>query len=109
MHVQAARASSPGPLAAILNIWLAVWAIRRKGELDYQLDRTAKAVRWIIVAFCFGLVFRAGQLLSPTTRVCLGIAGIAFLVWPNLAYHITRFLRLIKVLPTGPPESLSDT
>jgi hypothetical protein len=112
MHVLASQvtsASSAGPLAAILNIWLAAWAIRRKGEFDYQLDQTAKAVRWILVAVCLGLPFRIGQLLNPTMRVCLGIAGIAFLVWPNLAYHMTRFLRLIKVLPTGPPESLTGT
>jgi hypothetical protein len=97
----ASQSSGAGTAAAILNIWFVCWAIRHRGELDYDLDPTARAVRWLVVAVCFGLVLRLPQLLNPPSlRVCVGIVGIAFLVWPNLAYHTTRFLRLIKLLRT---------
>ena len=33
---------------AMANIWIAVRAIRRKGELDYELDDTAKFIRWVV-------------------------------------------------------------
>ena len=99
MATLASQSAAVGPVAAILNIWFVCWAIRRQGELDYDLDRIARAVRWVIVIICLGLVFGLPQLLNPPSlRVCVAIIGIAFLVWPNLAYHTTRFLRLIRLL-----------
>jgi hypothetical protein len=88
-----------GSAAAILNIWFVCWAIRRQGELDYELDLIARVVRWVVVALCLGLVFEFPQLFNPPTlRVCVAFFGIAFLAWPNLAYHTTRFLRFIKFI-----------
>jgi hypothetical protein len=41
-------------------------AIRRKGELDYELDDTAKFIRWIIASLCLGIpIFRPDVFKSP--------------------------------------------
>ena len=48
-----------GTLTAIANIWFCVWAIRHKGELDYDLDTTAKWIRSMVVAMFLGTpIFR---------------------------------------------------
>lgn len=41
--------------AKIACIWLSVWAIRRKAEADYPLDRSARLVRWTVVAAGFAI------------------------------------------------------
>jgi hypothetical protein len=98
-----------GTWVAIANIWLVVWAIRHKGELDYELDSTAKIVRWLLVIICFGVVIRFPQLLNPPpVRVCIAFLGLAFLVWPNLAYHLTRLLRSLRILPRQDPKELDN-
>jgi hypothetical protein len=80
-------------------MWFVAWAIRRRGELDHQLDVTAKTIRWVVVALFLGLPVQAPQLVtSPNIRLSLGTIGVAFLVWPNFAYYLTRVLRRWKVL-----------
>jgi hypothetical protein len=98
-----------GTWLAIANIWFLVWAIRRRGELDYELDSTAKLIRWALAIVCLGVPVRFPQLINPPAiRVCLGFAGVAFLVWPNLAYHLTRFLRSLGILPRQDPKELNN-
>jgi hypothetical protein len=98
-----------GTWVAIANIWFVVWAIRRRGELDYELDSTAKLVRWLLAITCLGVAIRFPQLLNPPpVRVCIGFLGIAFLVWPNLAYHLTRLLRSLRILPRPEPKELNN-
>jgi hypothetical protein len=72
-----------------LGIWLSVWAIRYKADWDYKLSGTAKAIRWGVVGIGYTL---AAALPGPAlVRVVPGVAGICFLCWPNLAYHLTNF------------------
>ena len=97
--------------AAIANVWFVVWAIRRKGELDYDLDSTAKFVRWVVVVLCLGISILRPELLKSPMRIAVGFVGLGFLVWPNLAYHLTNLLRFLRFLPKlnpGDPISRSQ-
>jgi|SRR5271155_2747136 len=86
--------------AAICNVWLAVWAIRRKGELDYDLDPTAKRIRWTVVAIFLGTPTLRPALFGPRpgVRLCIALVGLLFLVWPNFAYHLARLLRALRLI-----------
>ena len=78
-------------------VWFAFWAIRSKYELDYKLNRAAQTLRWgvIVVAFSVALL-RAPQFKA--VRITAGIVFLAFLCWPNFAYHLTRlFWRSVRV------------
>ena len=112
MHVtvQDAAAGPGGIWIAIANIWLVSWAVRHRGELDHELDSTAKFIRWMIAFVCLGVAVQFPHFLNPPpARVSVGMLGIAFLVWPNLAYYVTRFLRLLRILPNENPEKLGDS
>lgn len=72
------------------TIWLSVWAIRYKADWDYRLSTTAKMTRWGVV---LGAYFLAASLPGKelgTARVLIGLLGLAFLCWPNFAYHLTN-------------------
>jgi hypothetical protein len=88
-------------IASVGSIWVCAWAIRRKGEFDYPLDFTARVIRWLAVVVFIGLPVWIPQLLNPVARVVSGFTGLAFLAWPNFAYHLTRFLRWCRLLPTA--------
>lgn len=88
-------------LASLGSVWVCSWAIRRAGEFDYPLDFTAKLVRWALVIVLLGSAEYFPGL--STYRLALGSAGIAFLAWPNFAYHLTRLLRWCRLLPKAPP------
>jgi hypothetical protein len=108
--LQEASFRSEGTWAAVLNVWFVVWAIRRKGELDYKLDGTAKGIRWLIVLLFLGTAVQAPWLLNPpSVRLCVGFIGLGFLVWPNLAYHLTGLLRRCKLLRNSDAEELDQT
>lgn len=79
-------------LAGVLNIWFVVWAIRRKGEFDYELDKTARLIRWSVVFVGFGLVpsVPVEWQYAGYVRLSLGVVGMLFLCWPNFAYHLRR-------------------
>jgi|SRR5579859_1256506 len=83
-----------------VTIWLAFWAIRRKYELDHELDRTARFVRWSMVSIGFAVALLPGNQLG-LVRLSAGALLIAFLAWPNLAYHSTRLLRRWGLLPSS--------
>lgn len=94
-----------GTLAGFGSLWFISWAIRRKGEFDYPLDFTGQVVRWVLVVVLLGAMTYFPGLSVP--RVILLLGGCAFLAWPNLAYHLTRFLRWCRFLP-APRESAPD-
>jgi hypothetical protein len=79
--------------AKIACIWLSVWAIRRKAEVDYPLDRSARIVRWGIVAVGFAVGYYVPGPDLWYLRVAGGFLALAFLCWPNFAYHLTNLFR----------------
>jgi len=71
-----------------LGIWFLVWGVRYKADQDFKLSGTAKIVRWAVVGIGYVL---AASLPGPGfVRLVPGLAGICFLCWPNLAYHLTN-------------------
>jgi hypothetical protein len=68
------------------SVWFVSWALRRRYELDYKLDRREQILRWAVIAFTFGLALLPGPNFAAV-RIVVGISGIAFLAWPNLAHH----------------------
>lgn len=85
--------SIPNPLPQIIQaleksigMWFGVWAIRYKAGLDYKLSTRAGALRWAIVITFFALTALPGASLG-WLRVSSFLVGLAFLCWPNLAYH----------------------
>jgi len=79
--------------AKIVCIWLSVWAIRKKAEVDYPLDRTARLVRWAVVVVGFAIGYYVPGSEFAYTRIGGGFLGLAFLCWPNFAYHLTNLFR----------------
>lgn len=75
--------------AKSLGPWLSVWAIRYKTDCDYKLSPTARTVRWLVVLV--GYVLAASLPGRGIVRIVPGLAGLFFLCWPNLAYHLTTF------------------
>ena len=73
-------------------------AYREQGEFDHELDFAAKLIRWF-VAVC-GLTLWP-WIGSTKLRIFVGVIGMLFLVWPNTAFHLTRLLRFLRVLPKG--------
>jgi hypothetical protein len=106
-------ATSLSPLgeitAVICTIWFVGWAIRRKDELDYDLAPTAKRIRWIVVAIFLGAPIFRPELFGPRPAVRLSVAvvGLLFLVWPNFAYHFTRFLRALRLISKSEDVAVS--
>ena len=75
-----------------IGIWLGIWGLRRKLESDYKLDRVARAVRWSIVLGSWIIGSIPGRSIGPLSgAACL--VGLAFLWWPNFAYHLTKIFR----------------
>jgi hypothetical protein len=76
--------------AMIACIWLSVWAIRRKADVDYPLDGFAQTVRWgvVVLGFTFGYLtsLKYGRLVGFNL-------GLIFLCWPNFGYHLANLLR----------------
>jgi hypothetical protein len=79
--------------AKIACIWLSVWAIRRKSEIDYPLDQPARVVRWLTVAVGFAVGYWVPGSELWYLRVVGAFVGLAFLCWPNFAYHLTNLFR----------------
>jgi hypothetical protein len=88
--------------AKIACIWLSVWAIRRKAEVDYPLDRSARVVRWVTVAVGFATGYYVPGSELWYIRVAGGFLGLAFLCWPNFSYHLTNLFRHRSVSQDSP-------
>ena len=80
----------------IVCIWFAFWSVRRGAEADYPLNRPAKTVRWIAVSIGFFVGYYAPANFNGSIRVAAFLGGMAFLCWPNLAYHLTNLFRRRK-------------
>jgi|SRR6476646_1487353 len=82
--------------AKIACIWLAFWAIRKSGDVDYPLDNFARGIRWLIVVIGFTLGYYIPGPNLAYLRVIAGSVGLALLCWPNLAYHLANLCRRSK-------------
>lgn len=78
--------------AAEICIWLVVWSIRHRGELDEKLDVTAKLIRWAVVLGGWLLASIPGGKFGPF-RAVAGVLGLLFLCWPNFAYRLGNLFR----------------
>jgi hypothetical protein len=83
--------------AKIACIWLSVWLIRKKAQADYPLDRTAHLVRWAVIVAGFAI----GYYLQDFWYMRIGgrFLGLAFLCWPNFAYHLAHLARRNHTAP----------
>lgn len=77
--------------AGVICIWLSVWAIRKKADVDYKLDSTSQLLRWALVVVGFLVAHLPGSSLGYV-RVGGYVVGLAFLCWPNFAYHLTHLV-----------------
>jgi hypothetical protein len=75
-----------------INLWIAIWSVRRRGEFDLKLDRGTRKIRWSIVVAAWILASLPLSRFGPI-RVAALFLGVAFLWWPNLAYYLMRLLR----------------
>jgi hypothetical protein len=74
----------------IACIWLSVWAIRKKAEVDVPLDSYARAVRCtvVVVGFVFGYIADFKYL-----RLGSGFVGLVFLCWPNCGHYLVNLFK----------------
>jgi hypothetical protein len=79
--------------AKIGCIWLSVWAIRRKAEVDYPLDGLSRLVRWSAVTAGFDVGYYLPGPRLEYARVAGALLGLSFLCWPNFAHHLTNLFR----------------
>ena len=87
-----------------IGIWLGIWGLRRKLESDYKLDGIARAVRWCIVVTSWIIGSIPGRGVGPLSAVAVLVA-LAFLWWPNFAYHLTRLFRRSSELTKHSPPA----
>jgi hypothetical protein len=90
--------NATGLLGMVMGIWFLFWGYRRSLELDVKLDRTMRAVRWSIVVVGFAAALLQGPGFR-VTRIVGGVVLVAFLCWPNLAYHIVGVWRRFLLRP----------
>lgn len=86
--------------AGVICIWLSVWAIRRKTEVDYPLDWASQVLRWTVVVLGFAVAHLPGADLGYV-RVAGYLVGLAFLCWPNFSYHLVHLVRRNDVAQKG--------
>jgi hypothetical protein len=72
-----------------VGLWLSIWAVRFSAGIDYTLSAQGKTIRWTVVVICFALTSVPGASLG-WFRVSWYLVGLAFLCWPNLAYHLGK-------------------
>jgi hypothetical protein len=79
--------------STMVSLWVLLWGIRLKGELDLPLDTEAKRLRWSMVAL--GLIIMTvatAPMFNSAWGAAIGwIWATAFLAWPNFAFHLTGF------------------
>jgi hypothetical protein len=75
-----------------LSLWLPMWAIRHRNQLDLPMDQASRLVRWAVVLVSWVL---ASTPIKPTMvtgfiRLPLAATTIAFHNWPNLSVYVVR-------------------
>lgn len=88
-------------LTAMVSISVLAWGLRRKGDMDYELDAPARSLRWFMVGIGWAVLLIGVRLDCGPCPWSGFIVATAFLAWPNFAYHMTRVLRLCRLLPPG--------
>lgn len=71
--------------------WFFFWVVRRQGEFDYPLEPKTKVLRWCVIAAAIACTRVHGPEFKAL-RLAAALVGLAFLCWPNFAYHIACFL-----------------
>jgi hypothetical protein len=89
--------------AKITCIWLSVWLFRRKAEVDYPLGPSDQILRWAVVALGFAIGYLPGSNLGYV-RLGGSFLGLAFLCWPNFAYHLRNLFRRGTQEPAAQPS-----
>ena len=84
-------------LGKAAGLWLIFWSIRRRGEFDEKLDSYAQGLRWSLVLGSFALLTQFPRFGYP--RATLLLIGLAFLCWPNFAFHLSNVLRKLGLFP----------
>ena len=84
----------------VASVWFIAWAIRRRGEFDIKLTKLEQLVRWLVAAFCFALTLLPGPRLA-IPRVIVGLTGMGFVAWPNLAHRLSVLPHLIPAENTN--------
>jgi hypothetical protein len=74
-------------------VWVPLYAIR--GEFDRELSPKARTIRWTVVLVGWVLASLPGPKPNYLAAIA-GIAALAFLWWPNFAYHLTRLIEWAK-------------
>ena len=82
-----------GFVALVSCIWLSVWAIRKRADIDYRLDGLARSIRWLIVAVGFACALISSGPRFAYLRVAGLWIGLVFLCWPNVAYYAARLMK----------------
>jgi hypothetical protein len=87
MGLQAAVSQAGYLLERSAGIWFSSWLLRYRAGWDYKLSGVAEATRWtiVLVGYVLGVSFP-----TPAARLTSGFVGLAFLCWPNFAYHLTN-------------------
>lgn len=83
----------------ITAVWFVGWGLRKKYDLDENLDMRAWTVRIIlIVAGFISLFFRSPNFMY--VRIIFAGAATVAIVWPNVAYRISRIGRREEEIPS---------
>lgn len=70
-------------------LWFVAWGIRKKYDLDLGLSTRGWLIRLLVICCgIFSLCLRSHK--YEYVRVVGGLLGIAFLVWPNFAFHLSE-------------------
>jgi hypothetical protein len=78
-----------GFAVGVICIWLSVWAIRKKAEIDLPLDRASQSLRCSVILLGFAVAHLPGADLGYV-RVTGYLVGMVFLCWPNFSYHLAK-------------------
>jgi len=87
-------------------LWFCAWAVHHpRAGWDYRLSNAAKATRWTIILVGYVL---AVSLPALTARSIAEFIALAFLCWPNLAYHLTNlFIKRSIIMTQARVESVA--
>lgn len=105
MDLQATVSQAGYLLERSAGIWFASWAVGYRAGWDHKLSGLAEATRWtiVLVGYLLGV-----SLPGPAARLTCGFLGLAFLCWPNFAYHLTNlFLKRSMIMIQGRVTSVA--
>lgn len=104
MGLQSVFSQAGSLMEGSLGIWFSCWALRYTFKWDYKLSTAAEVTRWAVVLGGYTL---GVSLPTLALRLASGFTGLAFLCWPNFAYHLTSPF-ITWPVAEGRVESLKD-